>query len=111
MQTNLVKYYEEAMNVKLDINWAPIDNYSTHVLTTLAREFPDAIMLCDISDIATLVDLDAIVPLTDLLEEYCPNFMKYITEEDTAYLYNVSDYEIVFTPLDSLLLVKRHIGT
>lgn len=97
-ETNLVKYYEEAMNVKMNIEWAPMDNYSTRVLTTLAGTMPDAIMIRDMSDIATLIDQGAIVPLTDLLNEYCPNFMRFITPEDKPYLYNISDNEIYAIP-------------
>lgn len=48
-------------------------------------------MLRNVSDVATLVDQGAVVPLTDLLNEYCPNLMRFISEEDLAYLYNVGD--------------------
>lgn len=95
---NLISYYEKAMNVKMNVEWSPVDNYSTRVLTSLADNIPDAIMLRNVSDIATLVDQGAIVPLTSLLEEYCPNLMKYISKEDMPYLYNVSDGEIYAIP-------------
>ncbi len=97
-ETNLISYWEDAMNVKMDIEWAPVDNYSTRVLTALAGEMPDAIMLRNVSDVATLIDQGALVPLTDLLDEYCPNLMQYITDEDLAYLYNVGDGEIYMLP-------------
>ena len=97
-ENNLVSEYEKAMNVKMDVEWAPVDNYSTRVLTSLAGDLPDAIMLRNVSDVATLVDQGAVVPLTDLLNEYCPNLMRFISEEDLAYLYNVGDGEIYVIP-------------
>lgn len=97
-ENNLVSEYEKAMNVKMDVEWAPVDNYSTRVLTSLAGDLPDVIMLRNVSDVATLVDQGAVVPLTDLLNEYCPNLMRFISEEDLAYLYNVGDGEIYVIP-------------
>lgn len=33
-ENNLVSEYEKAMNMKMDVEWAPVDNYSTRVLTS-----------------------------------------------------------------------------
>ena len=97
-ESNLIPYWEEAMNVKLNVEWAPVDNYSTRILSALAGEMPEAIMVRNVSDVATLVDQGAVVPLTDLLNEHAPNLMQHITEADKPYLYNVSDGEIYMIP-------------
>lgn len=71
-ENNLVSEYEKAMNVKMDVEWAPVDNYSTRVLTSLAGDLPDVIMLRNVSDVATLVDQGAVVPADRLAERILP---------------------------------------
>ncbi|MBR2287617.1 MAG: extracellular solute-binding protein [Clostridia bacterium] len=80
--------------VKIDWQWAPNSNYDEKVNTVLAsNDIPDVIYGATTS---LLLNQEAIIPLDDLLAEQCPNYLARLTDDDYAYLRNVSDGKMYF---------------
>lgn len=86
----------EKTGIRMNFVWAPNSNYDEKVNTVLASdEVPDAIFGATTS---LLLNQEAIIPLDELLEEYCPNFLALLNEADYAYLRNPDDGHIYFIP-------------
>ena len=86
----------EKTGIRMNFIWAPNSNYDEKVNTVLAsNDVPDAVFGATTS---LLLNQEAIIPLDDLLEEYCPNFLALLNEEDYASLRNPDDGHIYFIP-------------
>ncbi len=80
--------------IKIEFNWAPNSNYDEKVNTVLASDdIPDCIYGASTS---LLLNQEAIIPLDDLLEEYCPNYLALLDDADYAYLRNAADGKMYF---------------
>lgn len=80
--------------IRMNFIWAPNSNYDEKVNTVLASgDVPDAIYGASTS---LLLNQEAIIPLDDLLAEYCPNYLALLDDADYAYLRNASDGKMYF---------------
>ena len=88
---------QEATGIKVDFNWNTSDAYSTNLAARLSnKDLPDVIGSGFGADIVLqdLIDDGLIIPLTDLLEEKMPNYMRFINEDDYLYMVNQTDGEV-----------------
>ena len=87
---------QEATGVKVNFTWNSSDSYSTLLAARIAnQDLPDVIGYgVDSSLLQGLIDDGLIIPLTDYLDEYMPNYMRFITDEDYLYMLNQSDGEV-----------------
>lgn len=88
---------QEATGITVNFNWNTQDAYSTNLAARLAnQDLPDVIGSGMGNDIVLqdLIDDGLIIPLTDLLEEKMPNYMRFISEDDYLYMVNQTDGEV-----------------
>ncbi len=89
---NLISDMEKATNVKINIEYAPVDNYETRINTVIAsNKIPDAIRLPLLTSVTSLIDQGAVIAIDELLEKYGQNIMSHVNEEDYPFLRNSSD--------------------
>ena len=80
--------------IVIDWQWAPSADFDTKVNTVLAgNDIPDIIYS---SNPSLLINQEAIIPLDDYLQEYCPNYLARLNDEDYIYLRNISDGKMYF---------------
>ncbi len=105
---NLIPAIEEATNSKIEIEYAPVDNYETRINTMLASSnLSDAIMVSDVNQVSNLIDQGAIIPLDDLINEYAPNLLAQCKPEDMPYLYNIGDNHTYVLPSINVIPILR----
>lgn len=92
-ETNLIASIEEATNTKIDIEWAPREDFGTKVNALLATaKLPDVIIganTLNLLEQGAILQLDAYYT-----EEYAPNILKTLTDSDYVRLRNVNDGHI-----------------
>lgn len=95
-ETAVYDALQEATGIKVNFTWSSSDAYSTNLSARVAnQDLPDVIGYgVESSLLQSLIDDELIVPLTDLLEEKMPNYMRFINDEDYLYLLNATDGEI-----------------
>lgn len=81
-------------NAEIAFEWVQQDSYDTQIATRVASQnLPDVIKKED-GKVNDLINQGLLLPITDYLEEYCPNYMSWINEQDRTYLVNADDGEI-----------------
>lgn len=93
-ETSIWDELAKRTGIRMNFIWAPNSNYDEKVNTILASDdLPDAIYGASTS---LLLNQEAIIPLDDLLAEYCPNYLALLDESDYAYLRNAEDGQMYF---------------
>lgn len=87
---------QEATGINVNFTWNSPDSYSTVLAARITnQDLPDVIGCgLDTEVRQNLIDEGLIIPLTDLLEEYMPNYMRFITEDDYLFLQDQQDGEV-----------------
>lgn len=87
---------QEATGIKVNFTWSTNDAYSTLLAARLAdRDLPDVIGYgVESTMLQGMIDDGLIIPLTDLLKEKMPNYMRFISDEDYLYMVNKNDGEV-----------------
>lgn len=95
-ETPIYDALQEATGIKVNFTWSTKDAYSTLLAARLAdKDLPDVIGYgVESSMLQSMIDEGLIIPLTDVLEEKMPNYMRNISEEDYLYMVNESDGEV-----------------
>lgn len=77
------KWYEEYSGIK--VNWIniPRNGWADQFkLSVMSGEYPDIYLYdFDTTEVQACAELDAIIPLNDLIDEYCPNIKKYLDDD------------------------------
>lgn len=92
--SDILDAWQSAANCKIDFEWVQEDSYDTQLAAKVAsQDLPDVIKKED-GNVDDLIEQGLILPLDDYLEEYCPNYLAQLTEDDLASLRNPSDGKI-----------------
>ncbi len=94
--TPIYEALQEATGIKVNFTWSTQDAYSTLLAARMAdKDLPDVIGYgVESSMLQGMIDEGLIIPLTDLLEEKMPNYMRNISDEDYLYMINERDGEV-----------------
>ena len=89
--TVLTDEMQRLTNTEIEFQWIPAASFTEKLSAVLASgNLPDVIIAPE-ANVPMLVDQEAIIPLDDLLEEYAPDFLSYLTEDDKVMLKQASD--------------------
>lgn len=90
--------YDELMkrtNTKITFDWTQEDSYQTQLAAKIAsKDLPDVIKGSGSSSVSDLAKQGVIVPITDYIQEYMPNYCKLLQEEDWLKVTEATDGEI-----------------
>ena len=92
--SDILDAWQTNTGATIDFNWVQEDSFDTQLAARVAsQDLPDVIKKDD-GQVNDLIQQKLLIPLNDYLEEYCPNYMSRLTEEDMAYLTSADDGNI-----------------
>jgi putative aldouronate transport system substrate-binding protein len=101
MQDDTGKFLTEQTGITLDAEFAVGDPEQKINLIAASGEYPDIIMPKGTT--GALIDAEAMLDLTDLIEEHAPNIKKVLGDQIKRLRYSVEDQSIYFIPtLDTI---------
>lgn len=93
-ESPILDAWKENTGSDIKFEWVQEDSYDTQLAARVAsQDLPDVIKKED-GKVNDLISQKLLLPITDYLDEYCPNYMKWINEQDRTYLVNADDGEI-----------------
>lgn len=93
-ESPILDAWKENTGSDIKFEWVQEDSYDTQLAARVAsKDLPDVIKKED-GKVNDLISQKLLLPITDYLEEYCPNYMKWINEQDKTFLVNADDGEI-----------------
>lgn len=89
--TVLTDEMQKLTNTKIDFQWIPSASFTEKLSAVVASgKLPDVIITPE-ANIPMLVEQGVIIPLDDLLPQYAPDYLSYLTEDDKVMLKQASD--------------------